>query len=97
MKYYTENSTAVFSKLKSISIAELVNVCWNVNMEKKKMTALQNEGLAKLCKGTAKQLRAPNRKEKISARLERSSAVSLSKTEELVIVSPGGEALCFSS
>lgn len=61
------------------------------------MTALQNEGLAKLCKGTAKRLRAPNRKEKISARLERSSAVSLSKTEELVIVSPGGEALCFSS
>lgn len=61
------------------------------------MTALQNEGLAKLCKETAKWLHAPNRKEKIAGKLERSSAVSLSKMEELVMVSPGGEVLCFGS
>lgn len=57
--------------------------------DKKKKTVLQNEGLEKLCKGTAKRLRAPNRKEKISG--------TLSKTEELVMVSPRGEVLCFSS
>lgn len=34
VKHYTENSTAVFSKLKPISVTEMVTICWDWSTEK---------------------------------------------------------------
>lgn len=78
VKHYTENSNSCFLEVEDHQCYWNIDYLLGWKQGENHVTALQNLGPAKLCKETAKWLYGHNRKETMSGKLGRSSAVSFS-------------------